>query len=195
MPSAPVEDRLGVFSVSGDLGLEWKHNAFVSYSNDDWNVTFTQLYRDGYMNQQLPGIANGTAPTGSTLSFRRSGTTVAAAGQSMTAYALATALHKHYAEDELAAVGLTPVPAHGVAPPESADSHGTRAPHRCFANRGLEPIYRPDRVMQVFSAIAAANPASPAVTAVAVAAPAVAAVEPHAPAVDASTCRPRSSTR
>jgi iron complex outermembrane recepter protein len=60
VPSAPVEDRLGVFSVSGDLGLEWKHNAFVSYFNDDWNVTFTQLYRDGYMNQQLPGIANGT---------------------------------------------------------------------------------------------------------------------------------------
>ena len=56
----PVEDRLGVFSFSGDLGLEWKHNAFVSYSNDDWNLTLTQLYRDGYENQQLPGIANGS---------------------------------------------------------------------------------------------------------------------------------------
>ena len=55
-----VDDRLGVFSFSGDLGLKWKHNAFVSYNNDDWNLTLTQLFRNGYQNQQLPGIANGT---------------------------------------------------------------------------------------------------------------------------------------
>ena len=55
-----VEDRLGVFSFSGDLGLKWKHNAFVSYMNDDWNFTFTQLFRNGYENQELPGIANGS---------------------------------------------------------------------------------------------------------------------------------------
>jgi iron complex outermembrane receptor protein len=56
----PVEDRLGVFSFSGDLGLKWKHNAFVGYSNDDWNLTFTQLFRNGYQNQELPGVANGS---------------------------------------------------------------------------------------------------------------------------------------
>jgi len=56
----PVEDRLGVFSFSGDLGLRWKHNAFIGYRTDDWNVTLTQIFRDGYQNQQLPGIANGT---------------------------------------------------------------------------------------------------------------------------------------
>jgi glycosyltransferase involved in cell wall biosynthesis len=39
-------------------------------------------------------------------------------------------------------------------PPPSAG----KEPWLFFANRGLEPIYRPDRVMQVFSAIAAANP-------------------------------------
>lgn len=33
-----------------------------------------------------------------------------------------------------------------------------KEPWLFFANRGIEPIYRPDRVMQVFSAIAAANP-------------------------------------
>ena len=55
----PVEDRLGVFSFSGELGLRWKHNAFVGYSNDDFNLTLTQIYRDGYENQQLPGIASG----------------------------------------------------------------------------------------------------------------------------------------
>jgi iron complex outermembrane recepter protein len=59
-PGGPIEDRLGVFSFSGDLGLRWKHNAFVGYTADDWNFTLTQIYRDGYDNQQLPGIANGT---------------------------------------------------------------------------------------------------------------------------------------
>lgn len=57
---APPQDRLGVFTFSGDLGLEWKHNLFVGYFNDDFGVTLTQLYRDGYQNQELPGIANGS---------------------------------------------------------------------------------------------------------------------------------------
>jgi iron complex outermembrane receptor protein len=57
---APVENRLGVFSFSGDLGLRWRHNAFVGFGTDDWNVTLTQIFRQGYRNQALPGIANGT---------------------------------------------------------------------------------------------------------------------------------------
>ena len=57
---APVQDRLGVFTFSGDLGLRWKHNAFIGFSTDDWNFTLTQIYRDGYRNQVLPGIANGS---------------------------------------------------------------------------------------------------------------------------------------
>lgn len=60
LPGIPAENRLGVFTFSGDLGLRWKHNAFISYTNDDWNVTFTQIFRNGYENQQLPGIANGS---------------------------------------------------------------------------------------------------------------------------------------
>jgi iron complex outermembrane receptor protein len=60
VPGGATQDRRGVFTFSGDLGLKWKHNAFISYSNDDFNVTLTQIYRDGYMNQQLPGIANGS---------------------------------------------------------------------------------------------------------------------------------------
>jgi iron complex outermembrane receptor protein len=55
-----VQDQLGVFTFSGDLGLKWKHNLFLSYSNDDWNLTATQLFRSGYENQKLPGVANGT---------------------------------------------------------------------------------------------------------------------------------------
>ena len=57
---APSEDLLGVFSFSDDLGIKWKHNAFVSYSRGIWDVTFTQLFRGGYTNQKLPGVANGT---------------------------------------------------------------------------------------------------------------------------------------
>ena len=50
---------LGVFTFTGDLGLKWKHNAFVSYTNDLFNVTLTQLFRNGYKNFALPGIASG----------------------------------------------------------------------------------------------------------------------------------------
>ncbi len=51
---------IGVFSFAGDLGLRWKHNAFVSYTNEAVTIALTQLYRDGYKNQALPGIAAGT---------------------------------------------------------------------------------------------------------------------------------------
>ncbi|MEP9400222.1 TonB-dependent receptor plug domain-containing protein [Sphingomonas silueang] len=51
---------IGVFTFAGDLGLRWKHNAFVSYSTDQFSVALTQLYRDGYKNQALPGILAGT---------------------------------------------------------------------------------------------------------------------------------------
>jgi iron complex outermembrane receptor protein len=58
--SAPFTDQLGEFTFGGDLGLRWKHNAFVSYTSDDWGLTFTQIFRAGYENQQLPGVANGS---------------------------------------------------------------------------------------------------------------------------------------
>lgn len=51
---------IGVFSFAGDLSLKWKHNAFVSYTNEQVTIALTQLYRDGYKNQALPGIAAGT---------------------------------------------------------------------------------------------------------------------------------------
>ncbi|TKD53039.1 TonB-dependent receptor domain-containing protein [Sphingomonas baiyangensis] len=53
-------DQLGVFTFAGDLNLRWKHNAFVAYTSDDYGVTFTQIFRKGYTNQVLPGVANGT---------------------------------------------------------------------------------------------------------------------------------------
>jgi iron complex outermembrane receptor protein len=57
--SAFTASQIGVFTFTGDLGIRWKHNAFISYQNDNFNVTLTQLYRDGYKNFALPGIASG----------------------------------------------------------------------------------------------------------------------------------------
>lgn len=54
--SAAFIQELGVYSLANDLGLRWKHNAFIAYSNDNWSVSFTQIYRDGYKNQVLPGV-------------------------------------------------------------------------------------------------------------------------------------------
>jgi iron complex outermembrane recepter protein len=51
--------QIGVFTYTGDLGLKWKHNAFVNYSTDDFNVTLTQIFRNGYKNNALPGILSG----------------------------------------------------------------------------------------------------------------------------------------
>jgi iron complex outermembrane receptor protein len=57
LPNLAYSDLIGIFTFTGDLGLRWKHNAFVSYSNDQWNVTLTQIFRDGYRNFALPASA------------------------------------------------------------------------------------------------------------------------------------------
>ncbi len=53
-------DELGVYAYDTDLGLRWKHNAFVNYTADTWSITLTQIFRDGYKNQVLPGVLAGT---------------------------------------------------------------------------------------------------------------------------------------
>jgi iron complex outermembrane recepter protein len=57
LPNLPYTDLIGVFTFAGDLGIKWKHNAFVSYQNDDFNVTLTQIFRQGYRNFALPASA------------------------------------------------------------------------------------------------------------------------------------------
>jgi iron complex outermembrane receptor protein len=59
-PSLSFTNQLGVFTYAGDLGLKWKHNAFVTYSAENWAATLTQIFRGSYANQKLPGIAAGT---------------------------------------------------------------------------------------------------------------------------------------
>ena len=56
-PTCPIPNLVGVFTLTGDLGLKWKHNAFISWRNDDWNFTLTQIFRNGYRNFALPGSA------------------------------------------------------------------------------------------------------------------------------------------
>jgi iron complex outermembrane receptor protein len=57
LPFGPSE--VGAFTFAGDLGLEWKHNAFFSFTRGDWSASFSQLYRSGYRNQELPGVTAG----------------------------------------------------------------------------------------------------------------------------------------
>lgn len=63
LPTAPYRDIVGVFSYAGDLGLEWKHNAWVSFAKDDTSVTLSQIYRSGYQNNGLPSLTNNQSAT------------------------------------------------------------------------------------------------------------------------------------
>jgi iron complex outermembrane recepter protein len=58
-PSAAFTNQLGVFTFAGDLGLKWKHNAFITWSNESLAVSVNQIFRGSYANQKLPGIASG----------------------------------------------------------------------------------------------------------------------------------------
>ena len=57
LPNLPYTNLIGIFTFTGDLGLRWKHNAYISYANDDWSVTLTQIFRNGYRNFALPASA------------------------------------------------------------------------------------------------------------------------------------------
>jgi iron complex outermembrane recepter protein len=57
LPNLAYQKLVGIFTLVGDIGLEWKHNAFVSYTNDGFGMTLSQIYRSGYANQTLPASA------------------------------------------------------------------------------------------------------------------------------------------
>ena len=52
--------EVGVFTRSGDLGVRWKHTASITRTEGDWSATLSQIYRTGYADFVLPGVANGT---------------------------------------------------------------------------------------------------------------------------------------
>jgi iron complex outermembrane recepter protein len=51
--------EIGRFTFGGDLGLRWKHTAYLTGKMGDWAGTFSQTYRSGYKDQVLPGVASG----------------------------------------------------------------------------------------------------------------------------------------
>ena len=57
LPSSPYgPSLLGVFTYAGDLGLKWKHNAYINYTLDDFTFTLSQIFRNGYKNNTaIPG--------------------------------------------------------------------------------------------------------------------------------------------
>jgi iron complex outermembrane receptor protein len=57
LPNLQYTDLIGVFSLTGDLGLKWKHNAFIGFRTGDWNFNLSQIFRNGYRNFALPGSA------------------------------------------------------------------------------------------------------------------------------------------
>ena len=59
--SAPFSaSEVGVFTRAGDLGIRWKHTASITRSEGDWAATLFQVYRSGYADHVIQGIANGT---------------------------------------------------------------------------------------------------------------------------------------
>ena len=56
LPSQPYGPSLiGVFTYAGDLGLKWKHNAFVTWTSDGGvTLSLSQIYRSGYRNCAPP---------------------------------------------------------------------------------------------------------------------------------------------
>ena len=51
--------EVGRFVFTGDLGLKWKHSAYATYKYGNWSGMLQNLYRSGYTDQVLPGVANG----------------------------------------------------------------------------------------------------------------------------------------
>lgn len=59
LPNLAYSNLRGVFSLSGDLGLKWKHNAWISYRNEGFTLTLSQIYRGTYQNFGLPNSLTG----------------------------------------------------------------------------------------------------------------------------------------
>ena len=51
--------EVGLFVYTGDLGLRWKHTAYLTYKRGNWSALLQNVYRDGYKDQVLPGVASG----------------------------------------------------------------------------------------------------------------------------------------
>jgi iron complex outermembrane recepter protein len=61
LPTLPYgPSLLGKWTPARDLSLQWRHTAFVTWTNDPFTVSLSQIFRSGYLDQVLPGVANGS---------------------------------------------------------------------------------------------------------------------------------------
>ena len=51
--------EVGINTLSGDLGVRWKHNLWGTYKQGDWSGTLSQAFRKGYRDRTAPGVASG----------------------------------------------------------------------------------------------------------------------------------------
>ncbi|MGZ5199751.1 MAG: TonB-dependent receptor domain-containing protein [Telluria sp.] len=54
------QSEIGRFLFTGDLGLDWKSTSYVTFKQGNWGGMLQNIWRSGYKDQQLPGVANGT---------------------------------------------------------------------------------------------------------------------------------------
>jgi iron complex outermembrane recepter protein len=60
LASAPFSaSEINQFTRASDIGLRWKHTAYVSYRKGNWTGQFNQLFRNSYIDAVLPGVASG----------------------------------------------------------------------------------------------------------------------------------------
>ena len=52
--------EVGRFTRAGDLGIRWKHSLTGTYTQGPWSAMLQNLYRSGYLDAVLPGVANGS---------------------------------------------------------------------------------------------------------------------------------------
>jgi iron complex outermembrane receptor protein len=57
-PWGPSE--VAVATRTGDLGVRWKHTLELTYSQGPWSGSLLQVWRSGYADFVLPGVANGS---------------------------------------------------------------------------------------------------------------------------------------
>jgi iron complex outermembrane receptor protein len=60
-PNAPWgASEVAVATRTGDLGIRWKHTLEFTYAQGPWSGSLGQIWRSGYADFVLPGVANGT---------------------------------------------------------------------------------------------------------------------------------------
>jgi iron complex outermembrane receptor protein len=61
LPTAPWgPSEVNLFTRSSDIGVRWKHSANVGYRRGNWSFLVNNIYRGGYTDAVLPGVANGS---------------------------------------------------------------------------------------------------------------------------------------